>query len=187
VFDLLDEHPACELPFHAYLEMLSLLAPRYYSISSSPSGDPARCSITTAVVEGPASSGRGVFRGVCSNYLAGRRAGDTIHASVRETKAGFRLPDDCSVPIIMIGPGTGSRRSAAFCRSVRRARPRAQRSDPRYCFRLPASRTGFSLCRRAEAFAADAYASSIRRSRVSMGKRPTCSTWSRTKRTRSGA
>ena len=41
VFDLLDEFPACELPFHAYLEMLSLLAPRYYSISSSPSGDPA--------------------------------------------------------------------------------------------------------------------------------------------------
>lgn len=28
VFDLLIEHPACELPFHAYLEMLSLLAPR---------------------------------------------------------------------------------------------------------------------------------------------------------------
>ena len=50
VFDLLEEYPACELPFHAYLEMLSLLAPRYYSISSSPSIDPARCSVTVAVV-----------------------------------------------------------------------------------------------------------------------------------------
>jgi cytochrome P450 / NADPH-cytochrome P450 reductase len=107
VFDLLEEHPACELPFPAYLEMLSLLAPRYYSISSSPSDEPARCSITAAVVEAPASSGRGIYRGVCSNYLAGRRVGDTIHATVRETKAGFRLPDDASVPIIMIGPGTG--------------------------------------------------------------------------------
>jgi cytochrome P450 / NADPH-cytochrome P450 reductase len=107
VFDLLEEHPACELPFHAYLEMLSLLAPRYYSISSSPSGDPARCSVTVAVVEGPASSGRGLYKGICSNYLAGRRTGETIHATVRETKAGFRLPDDASVPIIMIGPGTG--------------------------------------------------------------------------------
>src|SRR6201991_847713 len=107
VYDLLDEHPACELPFHAYLEMLSLLAPRYYSISSSPSGDPQRCSVTVGVVEAQASSGRGVYKGVCSNYLSGRRAGDTIHATVRETKAGFRLPDDASVPIIMIGPGTG--------------------------------------------------------------------------------
>jgi cytochrome P450/NADPH-cytochrome P450 reductase len=107
VFDLLEEHPACELPLHVYLEMLSLLAPRYYSISSSPSGDAARCSVTVGVVEGPASSGRGTYKGVCSNYLAGRRAGETIHATVRETKAGFRLPDDPSVPIIMIGPGTG--------------------------------------------------------------------------------
>jgi cytochrome P450/NADPH-cytochrome P450 reductase len=107
VYDLLDEFPACELPFHAYLEMLSLLAPRYYSISSSPSGDASRCSVTVGVVEGPASSGRGVYKGICSNYLAGRRAGDTIHATVRETKAGFRLPDDPWMPIIMIGPGTG--------------------------------------------------------------------------------
>jgi cytochrome P450/NADPH-cytochrome P450 reductase len=107
VFDLLDEHPACELPFHVYLEMLSLLAPRYYSISSSPSGDASRCSVTVGVVAGPASSGRGIYKGICSNYLAGRRAGETIHATVRETKAGFRLPDDPSIPIIMIGPGTG--------------------------------------------------------------------------------
>jgi cytochrome P450/NADPH-cytochrome P450 reductase len=107
VYDLLDEHPACELPFHAYLEMLSLLAPRYYSISSSPSGDASRCSVTVGVVEAPASSGRGIYKGICSNYLAGRRAGDTIHATVRETKAGFRLPDDPKVPVIMIGPGTG--------------------------------------------------------------------------------
>src|SRR6202012_4941422 len=107
VFDLLQEYPACELAFHAYLEMLSLLAPRYYSISSSPAGDAARCSVTVGVVEGPASSGRGVYKGICSNYLAGRRAGETIHATVRETKAGFRLPDDASAPIIRIGPGTG--------------------------------------------------------------------------------
>jgi cytochrome P450 / NADPH-cytochrome P450 reductase len=107
VFDLLEEHPACELPFHVYLEMLSLLAPRYYSISSSPSGDPARCSITVGVVGGPAASGRGTYKGVCSNYLSARRPSETIHATVRETKAGFRLPDDNAVPVIMIGPGTG--------------------------------------------------------------------------------
>jgi cytochrome P450 / NADPH-cytochrome P450 reductase len=107
VFDLLEEHPACELPFHIYLEMLSLLAPRYYSISSSPSVDAGRCSVTVGVVEAPASSGRGIYKGVCSNFLARRRAGDTIYATLRETKAGFHMPADSSVPIIMIGPGTG--------------------------------------------------------------------------------
>jgi len=107
VYDLLDEFPACELPFHTYLEMLSLLAPRYYSISSSPAGEAARCSITVAVVEAPAVSGRGLYKGVCSTYLASRRDGETIFATVRETKAGFRLPEDPARPIIMIGPGTG--------------------------------------------------------------------------------
>src|SRR4051794_13440395 len=124
VYDLLDEHPACELPFHTYLEMLSLLAPRYYSISSSPSGDPSRCSVTVGVVEAPASSGRGVYKGICSNYLAGRRVGDTVHATVRETKAGFRLPDDPWMPIIMIGPGTGLAPFRGFLqeRAARKAR-----------------------------------------------------------------
>jgi cytochrome P450/NADPH-cytochrome P450 reductase len=124
VYDLLEEHPACELPFHAYLEMLSLLAPRYYSISSSPSGDASRCSVTVGVVEAPASSGRGVYKGICSNYLAGRRVGDTVHATVRETKAGFRLPDDPWMPIIMIGPGTGLAPFRGFLqeRAARKAR-----------------------------------------------------------------
>jgi cytochrome P450/NADPH-cytochrome P450 reductase len=124
VFDLLSEYPACELPFHTYLEMLSLLAPRYYSISSSPSVDPARCSITVGVVQGPAASGRGLYKGICSNYLGDRRVGDTIYATVRETKAGFCLPDDSTVPIIMIGPGTGLAPFRGFLqeRAARKAR-----------------------------------------------------------------
>src|SRR5258708_19558521 len=79
VFDLLEEHPACELPFHAYLEMLSLLAPRYYSISSSPSHDGVRCSVTVPVVQAPATSGRGIYNGSCSNYLPVRLTGHTAH------------------------------------------------------------------------------------------------------------
>ena len=107
IFDLLMEFPACELVFATYLEMLGLLTPRYYSISSSPAADASRCSITVGVVEGPARSGRGLYRGVCSTWLADRAIGESVYASVRETKAGFRLPDDPSVPIVMIGPGTG--------------------------------------------------------------------------------
>ena len=106
-FDLLQEFPACELPFAAFLESLSPLAPRYYSISSAPSVDATRCSVTVGVVRGPTASGAGVFKGVCSHYLETRRAGDFIHATIRQTKAGFHLPADPATPLVMIGPGTG--------------------------------------------------------------------------------
>jgi sulfite reductase alpha subunit-like flavoprotein len=43
-----------------------------------------------------------------------------IHAFVKETTAGFRLPDDPWRPIIMIGRVPGSRRSAGSCASARR-------------------------------------------------------------------
>lgn len=108
VLDLLERFPACELSFGSYLEMLPLLAPRYYSISSSPAQAEERCSITVGVVDEPALSGDGRFKGVCSNYLLAQPAGSTVYANIRPTKAGFHLPDDDdSKPIIMIGPGTG--------------------------------------------------------------------------------
>jgi len=108
VVDLLYQFPACELPFHLFLEKSSLLTPRYYSISSSPlSVGSNRCSVTVGVVQSPAWSGNGVFEGVCSNYLASRKPGDTVYATLRPTKAGFYLPQDLQKPIIMVGPGTG--------------------------------------------------------------------------------
>jgi len=123
VLDLLEEFPACELPFSLYLEMLPLLAPRYYSISSSPSALEGRCAVTVGVVEGPARSGQGTFRGVCSNHLVDKAEGSLIHASIKETKAGFRLPDDPATPVIMIGPGTGLAPFRAFLqeRAARKA------------------------------------------------------------------
>ena len=105
--DLLEEFPACQLPFEVYLELLSPLRPRYYSISSSPLVEERSCSITVAVVEGPARSGHGTFAGVCTNYLRRQPEGSVIYAFVKDTKSAFRLPDDRPTPIMMIGPGTG--------------------------------------------------------------------------------
>ncbi len=87
--------------------MLSPLAPRYYSISSSPLRDPRHLSITVAVVNAPARSGRGDFTGVCSSYLAVQPVGSVVHAFVKDTRSAFRLPADPAAPIIMVGPGTG--------------------------------------------------------------------------------
>lgn len=107
VLELIERFPACEVPFGVFLELMPMMTPRYYSISSSPLKQPGRCSITVGVVDEPAISGHGQFRGVCSNHLLHSAAGSTVQASLRGTSDGFRLPDDPSAPVIMIGPGTG--------------------------------------------------------------------------------
>lgn len=119
ILDLLEEFPACELPFEAFLEMVPWLSPRYYSISSSPRSAPDRCSITVGVVDGPALSGNGQYHGVCSGYLDDAAAGSTVQAVIKEPSAGFRLPDDASKPIIMVGPGTGLAPFRAFLQERR--------------------------------------------------------------------
>ena len=107
IIDLLEQFPACKLPLEIYLEMLPPLAPRYYSISSSPLHADGRCSITVGVVRGPARSGRGAFAGVCSNFISRQAEGSVVYAFVKDTKSHFYLPQDPKVPVIMIGPGTG--------------------------------------------------------------------------------
>ncbi len=114
ILDLLEEFPACELPFEVFLEMVPWLSPRYYSISSSAKATPGRVSITVGVVKGPALSGNGEYHGVCSTFLEGSEPGAEIQASVREPSANFRLPDDAAKPIVMIGPGTGIAPFRAF-------------------------------------------------------------------------
>ncbi len=107
LIDLLEEFLACELPFNVYLELLSPIRPRYYSISSSPLQESGRCSITVGVVEAPAKSGHGEFEGLCSTYLAHQEVGDVVYGFVRDTKSAFRLPENPATPLIMVGPGTG--------------------------------------------------------------------------------
>lgn len=107
MLDLLEQYPACELPFERFLELLPPLKPRYYSISSSPKAQPDRASITVGVVRGPAKSGRGEYRGVASNYLARRQAGEDLMMFIETPESGFTLPENPETPIVMVGPGTG--------------------------------------------------------------------------------
>jgi cytochrome P450/NADPH-cytochrome P450 reductase len=105
--DILDEYPSCAPPFEVFLDIMPPLRPRYYSISSSPLVGAGVCSITVGVLEGPALSGRGEFRGVCSNYLAAQPADATVYAFIRKPTIPFHPPENPHVPMIMIGPGTG--------------------------------------------------------------------------------
>jgi len=106
LLDLLTELGKPAIPLEVALSLLSPLKRRRYSISSSPLDDPGVASITVGVVRGPALSGHGTFRGVASTYLAGVEAGQVVKVAVASS-GGFQPPDDASVPIIMIGAGTG--------------------------------------------------------------------------------
>ncbi|WP_064641160.1 bifunctional cytochrome P450/NADPH--P450 reductase, partial [Paenibacillus sp. AD87] len=107
MLELLEKYEACELPFERFLELLSPLKPRYYSISSSPHFNAKQASITVSVVKEPAWSGNGEFRGVASSYLADCQTGESISMFVRTPESGFVLSEEPDVPIIMLGPGTG--------------------------------------------------------------------------------
>jgi sulfite reductase (NADPH) flavoprotein alpha-component len=96
----------------AFIEALDALQPRLYSISSSPKAHPGRVSLTVDAVRYEID-GR-TRLGAASTFLAERVApGDQLKAYVQKAHA-FGLPLDPSVPIIMIGPGTGIAPFRAF-------------------------------------------------------------------------
>lgn len=106
LLDLLDEFPACELPFTVYLDLLPPLRPRYYSISSSPSVTTS-CDITVGVLEGPARGRDGIFTGVCSSHITRSGSDSTVFVFVRKPTIPFRPPENPHIPMIMVGAGTG--------------------------------------------------------------------------------
>ncbi|MFN3349031.1 sulfite reductase subunit alpha [Pseudorhodoplanes sp.] len=96
----------------AFIEALEPLQPRLYSISSSPKVEPGLLSLTVDTVRYPV--GGRTRLGVASTYLADRIApGDPIQVYVQKAHA-FALPADPSMPVIMVGPGTGIAPFRAF-------------------------------------------------------------------------
>jgi len=96
----------------AFIEALDPLQPRLYSISSSPKTDPSRVTLTVDTVRYTVRNRQRL--GVCSTLLAERiEPGAVLRAYVQKAHA-FALPKDGSVPIIMIGPGTGVAPFRAF-------------------------------------------------------------------------
>ncbi len=107
IVDLLEEYPSVRLPFAHYLELVSALKPRYYSISSSPVHSGRLLSVTVGVVDAQARHGRGRYRGTCSTYLSEIPRGRTVYAFLQEAQGKFGLPASHSAPLIMVGSGTG--------------------------------------------------------------------------------
>ncbi|MDT0330138.1 cytochrome P450 [Nocardiopsis lambiniae] len=107
VLDLLEEHPACDLPFEHYLGVLPALTPRHYSISSAAETDPDTVDLMISPLTAPHRSGRGEYRGTASHFMAGSTEGEEVRARVLPAADAFRVPLDPDVPVIMIAAGTG--------------------------------------------------------------------------------
>lgn len=84
-----------------------LLAPRLYSISSSSRAHPEEIHLTVALVQFPTHQSQNSTKksGVCSSFFD-RLPDQEIPCFVRPCSS-FRLPEDNSTPIILIGAGSG--------------------------------------------------------------------------------
>jgi len=112
--DILDVLGLVETPLliDEFLPLLRKLAPRLYSISSSPKAHPGEVHLTVSAVRYE-TFGRG-RKGVASTFLADR-LGDADYAKVfTQPSHGFKPPANDDTPMIMVGPGTGIAPFRAF-------------------------------------------------------------------------
>jgi sulfite reductase (NADPH) flavoprotein alpha-component len=105
VIDLLHQTPETKFSPAEFVALLKKLAPRLYSIASSPKAHTGQAHLTVNTVRYEAH-GR-VRKGVGSTFLADRVGdADYLKVFVRPSH-GFKPPETGDLPMIMVGPGTG--------------------------------------------------------------------------------
>ncbi|MFJ4077818.1 cytochrome P450 [Streptomyces iakyrus] len=108
--EILEDHPALRgaLDWPLLLDLLTPLRPRHYSVSSSPAVDPGHVDLMVSLLEAPARSGRGLYRGTGSGHLASVQPGDTLYARVQPCREAFRIDvTGDPAPVVMVAAGTG--------------------------------------------------------------------------------
>ena len=105
IIDFLLDHPSVVFTPEEFVATLRKLQPRLYSVASSLKVCPEQAHLMIVSVR-YASHGRNRL-GVASTYLAERLANDVPVPMFVHVAKGFRLPEDPSISIIMVGPGTG--------------------------------------------------------------------------------
>jgi NADPH-dependent sulfite reductase flavoprotein alpha-component len=86
-------------------QALARLAPRQFSICSSPLVSPSEVQLTVSVVRYPGSDG-GPRGGVASTFLADAADGTRVPVFLQRSPH-FRPPSESSIPMVMVGPGVG--------------------------------------------------------------------------------
>jgi sulfite reductase (NADPH) flavoprotein alpha-component len=112
LIDLVVEHRPLDIEPSMFAQLLRPLAPRLYSIASSPRATPDEVHLTVSRVTYE-SFGR-TRRGIVSDALADLTDADAIAYVYPHRNPAFRLPVNADTPIVMIGPGTGVAPFRAF-------------------------------------------------------------------------
>ena len=107
ITDCLAEFPATKLSREELLELFEPMSPRHYSIATSSRRRVREVELVVGVLEGPARSGSGVFRGVSSSYLADAVPGQQIRMRVDPARQAFRAGADPTRNVILVSAGTG--------------------------------------------------------------------------------
>ncbi len=110
--DLLLAHPTLKFSAAEFIARLKPLKYRAYSIASSGKMYPDKVHLTVASVRYQAQ--RREHKGVCSTYLADIVGESTAVKVFFAPNKNFRVPEDDSLPMIMVGPGTGIAPFRAF-------------------------------------------------------------------------
>ncbi|RWW72919.1 hypothetical protein BHE74_00019244 [Ensete ventricosum] len=111
---VLEDFPSVQMPFEWLVQLVPPLKTRAFSISSSPSVHPNQVHLTVSIVSWTTPFKR-KRHGLCSSWLAGldpfKSSGVCIPAWVTR---GSLPPPPPSLPLILIGPGTGCAPFRAF-------------------------------------------------------------------------
>jgi len=110
--DLVTDHPGVITAPQQLFNILGRLKPRLYSIASSQKMHADAVQTTVRVVRYE-SHGRS-RQGLASGHMGDRCPVGTQMPIFLHDNANFRLPEDSSAPVIMVGPGTGVAPFRAF-------------------------------------------------------------------------
>lgn len=124
LLQLLQRFPSCRPSVTTLLEMLPPLRPRMYSLTNSQAAMPDRIEFAFHVVE--YSTHWGHHGGIATTWLERDCPVGAWCAVHLRPPTGFRPPEDASVPIIMIGPGTGVAPFRGFLQQRRVAKENGQ-------------------------------------------------------------
>ncbi|XP_072544806.1 methionine synthase reductase [Salminus brasiliensis] len=145
LLDLLQAFKSCSPPLSLVIEHLPKLQPRAYSAASSSLCHPGKVHFVFSEVEFPACAEHPKRTGLCTGWLthhvspilqpcgtstAVKKTADCsalpkIHVRSRVSNT-FHLPSDPSVPLVMVGPGTGVAPFIGFLQQREKEREKKQ-------------------------------------------------------------